>query len=253
MPSGGELLIETGNLRLGDPAMAAELGLAEGDYVRLSVSDTGHGIEPEHLARVFEPFFTTKEAGRGTGLGLSVIYGFATQSGGRVTIQSQPGEGTAVTLYLPRAAAESTGPARRGGASPASTASGEVILVVEDQEPVREVTIKRLARLGYQTREAESAVAAIELLRSGAKVDLIFSDVVMPGGLTGFDLAEWAAINHPGLAVLLTSGFSESIAQGLTGERGAVAVLRKPYSGEDLAAAIRAALDQARLTSGVKT
>jgi PAS domain S-box-containing protein len=253
MPSGGELLIETGNLELGDPAMAAELGLAEGDYVRLSVSDTGHGIEPEHLARVFEPFFTTKEAGRGTGLGLSVIYGFARQSGGRVTIQSQPGEGTAVTLYLPRAAAESAGPARRGGASPASTASGEVILVVEDQEPVREVTMKRLARLGYRTREADSAVAAIELLRSGEKVDLIFSDVVMPGGLTGFDLAEWAAINHPGLPVLLTSGFSESIAQGLTGERGAVAVLRKPYSGEDLAAAIRAALDQARATSGVKT
>jgi CheY-like chemotaxis protein len=170
-----------------------------------------------------------------------------------VTIQSQPGEGTAVTLYLPRAAAESAGPARRGGVSPASTASGEVILVVEDQEPVREVTMKRLARLGYATREADSAVAAIELLRSGEKVDLIFSDVVMPGGLTGFDLAEWAGINHPGLPVLLTSGFSESIAQGLTGERGAVAVLRKPYSGEDLAAAIRAALDQARLTSGVKT
>jgi CheY-like chemotaxis protein len=170
-----------------------------------------------------------------------------------VTIQSQPGEGTAVTLYLPRAAAESAGPALRGGASPASTASGEVILVVEDQEPVREVTMKRLARLGYQTREADSAVAAIELLRSGEKVDLIFSDVVMPGGLTGFDLAEWVGINHPGLPVLLTSGFSESIAQGLTGERGAFAVLRKPYSGEDLAAAIRAALDQARATSGVKT
>jgi PAS domain S-box-containing protein len=253
MPSGGELQIETGNLRIGDPQMAAEIGLAEGEYVQLSVSDTGHGIEPEHLARVFEPFFTTKEAGRGTGLGLSVIYGFARQSGGRVTIQSEPGEGTTVTLYLPRAATESAGLGRQAGASPAMTASGEVILVVEDQEPVREVTMKRLTRLGYETREAESAVAAIEMLRSGETVDLVFSDVVMPGGLTGFDLAEWVGINHPSLPVLLTSGFSETTAQGLAGQRSAFAVLRKPYSGEELTAAIRNALDQARLTSGVKT
>jgi len=253
MPGGGELLIETSNVHVADPQMMKELGLAPGDYVRLSVSDTGHGIVPDLLTRVFEPFFTTKEAGRGTGLGLSVIYGFAKQSGGHVTIYSEPGQGTTVNLYLPRAGAGSAAPTREAPEAPQMSAAGEVILVVEDQEPVREVTLKRLTRLGYRVREAESAVAAIEALQAGEQVDLVFSDVVMPGGMTGFDLAEWVRQNRPGLPLLLTSGFSEAVAQNMTNGGKALSILRKPYSGDDLAAAIRNALDQARPTSGVKT
>jgi nitrogen-specific signal transduction histidine kinase/ActR/RegA family two-component response regulator len=243
MPAGGELLIETSNLIIRDQQMTVEASLPEGDYVRLSVSDTGHGIEPEALSRVFEPFFTTKEAGRGTGLGLSVIYGFAKQSGGGVTIYSEPGTGTTVNLYLPRAESGNARCERENGAVRAAGASGETVLVVEDQAPVRDVTLKRLTRLGYKVREAENAAAAIALLKAGERVDLIFSDVVMPGGLTGFDLADWVHANRPGLPILLTSGFSETIAQGLSADRSEVRILRKPYSGDDLAAAIRSALD----------
>ena len=243
MPYGGQLLIETSNLVVDDPPVSEELGLAMGDYVRLSVSDTGHGIEPQLLTRVFEPFFTTKEAGRGTGLGLSVIYGFAKQSGGRLTIYSEPGQGTTVNLYLPRAEAERvTHPYEKGVLEP-DKASGEIVLVVEDQTPVREVTVKRLAKLGYNVREAESAVEAKALLEAGEKVDLVFSDIVMPGGMTGFDLADWLHDNHPEIPILLTSGFAENIAQGLAKEQKSLTVLRKPYSGEDLASAIRAALN----------
>ncbi len=243
MPYGGQLLIETSNLVVDDPPVSEELGLALGDYVRLSVSDTGHGIEPQLLTRVFEPFFTTKESGRGTGLGLSVIYGFAKQSGGRLTIYSEPGQGTTVNLYLPRAeAGRVTHPYEKGAVEP-DTASGEIVLVVEDQTPVREVTMKRLAKLGYRVREAESAIEAKALLEAGEKVDLVFSDIVMPGGMTGFDLADWIHSNHPEIPILLTSGFAENIAQGLAKEQKTLTVLRKPYSGEDLASAIRAALN----------
>jgi len=246
MPSGGQLLIETGNVTISDPQMGAEIGLAPGDYVRLSVSDTGHGIEQDKLSRVFEPFFTTKEGGRGTGLGLSVIYGFARQSGGKVTIYSEPGRGTTVNLYLPRA--DMDGLHRKPDArdAPPLAVAGETILVVEDQAPVREITMKRLERLGYTVHEADSGLSAMELLQSGTRIDLVFSDVVMPGGMTGFDLAEWVDANRQGLPVVLTSGFAENIAHGLAQEKAAVNILRKPYSGDDLAVAIRQALDEAK-------
>lgn len=254
MPAGGELLIETGNIDVQYPQLAEEIGLPIGEYVRLSVSDTGQGIEPHLLPRVFEPFFTTKEAGRGTGLGLSVIYGFATQSGGRVTIYSEPGRGTTVNLYLPRAEGETVSPRQAKSRPVQAVTTDKVILVVEDQEPVREVTVKRLTRLGYKVHEAGNAVIAIEWLKSGAPVDLIFSDVVMPAGMSGFDLAEWVYANRPGVPVLLTSGFSETMAQGLDEDRfRKLPILRKPYSGDDLANAIRAILDQGRATSGVNT
>jgi PAS domain S-box-containing protein len=243
MPDGGELTIETANLAIDDDVLAGDLGLMPGGYVRLSVSDTGIGITPEVLARVFEPFFTTKEAGKGTGLGLSVIYGFAKQSGGRVTIYSEPGHGTTVNLYLPRAEADLSGRPERQETSSPQTASGETILVVEDQELVRDITRRRLQRLGYRVQEADSAVAAVELLQSGEAVDLIFSDIVMPGGMTGFDLADWAREHRPGIPVVLTSGFAQDLAESRSKDRPVMTVLRKPYSGEDLIAAIRAALD----------
>jgi PAS domain S-box-containing protein len=243
MPAGGKLLLETKNVVLAERDVAREVGVQPGDYVRLSVSDTGVGMSPEVLARVFEPFFTTKEHGKGTGLGLSVIYGFVKQSGGHVTVYSEVGKGTTVNVYLPRvvtAAAPSTANGReRAMARDAS----ETILVVEDNAEVRQVSARRVGNLGYSVIEAESAARAIEVLESGAKVDLIFSDVVMPGGMSGFDLAAWARKNVPSVRVLLTSGFADDVARaGETAAQG-LEILRKPYTADELARALRAALD----------
>jgi PAS domain S-box-containing protein len=246
MPGGGKLMLETKNVLIDDGDLAKEVGLAPGGYVRLSVSDTGEGMPPEVLSRVFEPFFTTKEAGKGTGLGLSVIYGFAKQSGGEVTIYSEVARGTTVNLYLPRALSETAGAFRADmPAASAQRAAGETILIVEDQPLVREVTMRRLAQLGYEVLQADSAVSAIELLEGGASPDLVFSDVVMPGGKTGFDLAAWVRAKRPSLPVVLTSGFAEDVVHTATqGEH--LEMLRKPYGRDDLAATIRAALDRVR-------
>jgi CheY-like chemotaxis protein len=245
MPSGGRLILETKNISI-DGELAAETGLAPGAYIRVSVSDTGHGMPPETLSRVFEPFFTTKPAGKGTGLGLSVIYGLARQSGGDVTIYSEVGRGTTVNLYLPRALMPEIDPSQDDDAASAEGAgSGEIILVVEDQAPVREVTMRRLEQLGYRVLETNSAVAAIELLQTGAAIDLVFSDVVMPGGKTGFDLAGWIRGHRPGLPVILTSGFAQEAAQSAAQPLDAWKILRKPYSRTELAAALRSALSRA--------
>ncbi len=241
MPQGGKLVISTSNKALGPDDVAGEAGLKPGDYVMLSVTDTGVGIPPEHLARVFEPYFTTKEAGRGTGLGLSTIYGFAKQSGGHLTIYSEVGKGTAVRLYLPRATGATTAEARPM-ASP-EHAAGETVLVVEDNADVRDVTVKRLDMLGYRVVTAADGPSAVTQLQSGTKIDLVFSDVVMPGGMSGFDLAAWVLANKPEVKVLLTSGFTGEVAQN--GEHEAardVEVLRKPYAIAELASAVREAL-----------
>jgi PAS domain S-box-containing protein len=243
MPGGGRLMLETRNVLVEDDEHAKQIGLTPGGYVRLSVSDTGHGMSPDTLARVFEPFFTTKSSGKGTGLGLSVIYGFAKQSGGEVTIYSEVGCGTTVNLYLPRADSVQ---AKRPGEGQAeienASGAGETILIVEDQAPVRDVTMRRIEQLGYRVLEAESAVAAIELLKRGASVDLIFSDVVMPGGMTGFDLAAWLGENRPDLPVVLTSGFAQDAAQSTSMSTEALKILRKPYGREELAVTLRSAL-----------
>ena len=185
MPAGGKLVIETRNVVLDERMIASEVEVEPGDYVRLSVSDTGIGMTPAVLARVFEPFFTTKEPGKGTGLGLSVIYGFVKQSGGHVTLYSEQGKGTTVNLYLPRTLGESEQTASGGPREAVTAMAGETILLVEDNAQVRSVTARRLQNLGYAVVEAENAAAAIELLRSRSDIDLIFSDVVMPGACPG--------------------------------------------------------------------
>jgi CheY-like chemotaxis protein len=221
---------------LDEAALANEVGVAPGDYVRLSVSDTGLGMPPAVLARVFEPFYTTKGPGRGTGLGLSVIYGFVKQSGGHVTIYSEERKGTTVNLYLPRAGSEGGRETDAGLAEAAAAVTGETILLVEDNAGVRSVTARRLNNLGYAVVEAENAAGAIERLGAGGGIDLVFSDVVMPGGMSGFDLVRWVREHAPSVPVLLTSGFAEDVARAGESPVGDLEILRKPYSGRHPAA-----------------
>ena len=243
MPAGGKLVIETKNGVLDERDVASEVGVQPGEYVRLSVSDTGVGMSRDVLARVFEPFFTTKGLGKGTGLGLSVIYGFVKQSDGHVTVYSELNRGTTVNLYLPRVATVGEKASTTKQSAAADKRTGETILLVEDNPDVRRVTARRLQHLGYRVVEADSGARAIEVLKAGAKVDLVFSDVVMPGGISGFELVQWVRENIPAARVLLTSGFAEDVARAGEAPTPELEILRKPYSGTDLARALRKALD----------
>ena len=242
MPAGGRVLIETANKRL-DADYAAHNGdVAVGDYVMLAVTDTGSGMTSDVLERAFEPFFTTKEIGRGSGLGLSVIYGFARQSRGHLKIYSEVGRGTTVRLYLPRAA---TAVAEHAVAPPAAAHArdGEVVLVVEDHPEVRSYVVAQLRDLGYRVLEAEDGPQALKILCEDAAIDLLMTDIVMPGGMTGRQLAEAAKRQRPQLKVLFTSGHAED-AVASDGEPGPPAqFLGKPYTRHELALKVREALE----------
>ena len=243
MPDGGRLVIETFNATLDDADVASIPDMAAGDYVVLSVADTGHGMPPEVRTRAFEPFFTTKAAGKGSGLGLATIYGFARQSGGNVTIYSEVGKGTTVNLYLPRAG-RLTG-AEAPSAEPAVDAGrGETVLVVEDDERVRRLTALRLKELGYRVLEAGHGAAALAVLAETPDIDIVFSDLVMPGGISGFDLARQLRERHPATRVILTSGYSAELLDQAEVAELDFKVLRKPYRQAELARAFRAALAQ---------
>jgi PAS domain S-box-containing protein len=238
MPAGGHLVIETKNV----PATEAGALTHPGDFVLISVSDTGQGMSPEVLEKAFEPFFTTKGPGRGTGLGLSTIYGFAEQSGGYTTISSALGKGTVVNLYLPRADAEADRVRTETSEPIPLSENCETVLVVEDNPEVRELTLQRVEGLGYVVREAENGQAAIRILESGEPIDLILSDIVMAGGLSGYDLAHWAKTNAPEVKVVLTTGYAaEEASQDPTALLDAP-ILRKPYPRKELAIALRDAL-----------
>lgn len=243
MPAGGKLIIETSNVILDESDVTTEVGLEPGEYVRLCVSDTGTGMSREVLARAFEPFFTTKSPGKGTGLGLSVIYGFVRQSGGHVTATSAAGKGTTVNLFLPRVIAETPGDKEAVGQASSAPAAKENILLVEDNPDVRAVTMRRLQNLGYAVVEAESAAQASEILGAGATFDLVFSDVVMAGGMSGFELAQWLRDKKPTVRILLTSGFAEDVARAGEPPASDLEILRKPYSGAELARALRRAIE----------
>jgi two-component system CheB/CheR fusion protein len=243
MPKGGQLVIETSNVALRGRDAAGAIGLEPGDYVKLAVTDTGSGMPPEVVARAFEPFFTTKEPGKGTGLGLATIYGFARQSSGHVTIHSEAGKGTTVALYLPRYTGAEIGakpkaPDKRDVGKQAS----ETVLVVEDNPGVRDLTVRRLGMLGYKVLVAENGPAALAVFDKDEKVDLVFSDVVMAGGMSGVDLARWVRENRPGIKILLTSGFAD-VAKDEAAAGLDIRLLRKPYKQADLARAIREALE----------
>lgn len=243
MPKGGRLIIETANVH----AEAGEIGslqkLPAGDYVRLSVSDNGAGMTAEVLQHAFEPFFTTKQPGRGTGLGLSTIYGLAQELGGTVTLDSEVGRGTTVSVFLPR----SEGPAVALAADESagtSRSSGETILLVEDNAEVREVTAERLAELGYHIIPADSGPQAIRILQAGETIDLVFSDIVMAGGMSGFDVAQWVLTNEPRVKVLLATGFVDEAVRAQEPKLAAVKILRKPYARDELGRALRELLDE---------
>jgi PAS domain S-box-containing protein len=245
MPNGGRLVIETAECSVGPDEVGTETKLQPGDYVRLSVSDSGGGMTPEVLARAFEPFFSTKPVGKGTGLGLSTIYGFVQQSGGTVTIHTQEGRGTTINCYLPRSFDTASGDARdRLVDREDPRGSGETILVVEDNPAVLDVTVQRVTALGYTVASAGDAKAAIARIETaGDSITLVLSDVVMPGGMSGFDLAGWLATNAPGIKILLSSGYPDQVASDPRHAPVRFRILRKPYSRSELARALRAALD----------
>jgi len=242
MPGGGRLTIETANVRIDDEYQRAHPDVAAGAYVLVAVSDTGVGIADDHIDKVFEPFFTTKEKGRGTGLGLSMVYGFIKQSAGHIAVYSEAGEGTTIRLYLPRAAGEA--PLTREHDAQPGIGQGERILVVEDDASVRRYAEQVLQQLGYRVRSASRADQALELLQQGMACDLLFTDVVMPGGKGGRELAAAALALRPGLKVLFTSGYTENaiVHQGRLDP--GVSLLSKPYRRDELARHVRRVLDQ---------
>ncbi|MBU8540943.1 PAS domain S-box protein [Falsiroseomonas tokyonensis] len=245
MPKGGRLVIETANVQLDAAYAEAEGEVTPGDYVLIAVSDTGTGMTPEVVARAFEPFFTTKDVGQGSGLGLSMVFGFMKQSGGHVKIYSEPGLGTSVKVYVPRAG-RSQLRFDPGAGAEAPRGGTEKLLVVEDDPLVRDHVAGQLRELGYRVVIAGHAAAALEALRLRDDFDLLLTDVVMPGGMNGHALAQEALRIRPGLRVLYTTGYTED---GIVHDGRLdpdVLLLKKPYRRRDLAEKVRQALDAVR-------
>jgi signal transduction histidine kinase/CheY-like chemotaxis protein len=241
MPSGGKLTVEVHNTSLGESDVDVNGQAQPGDYVMVAVTDTGTGMTAEVAGRAFEPFFTTKEVGKGTGLGLSMVYGFAQQSGGSVQIRSEPGHGTAVRLFFPRVATPQASAAPSAGQQ-AKPSGSETVLVVEDDDMVRGYVEGELKALGYRVIVTREAPAALAILRGSEKIHLLFTDVVMPGGMFGTELAKEAARLRPDLKILLTSGHTEHPVDAIDGGGREVRILNKPYRRHDLAATLRSVL-----------
>jgi CheY-like chemotaxis protein len=242
MPAGGKLTIETDNAHLDADYAVHNAEVTPGDYVALAVTDTGTGMTPAVLEHAFEPFFTTKEVGKGTGLGLSMIYGFAKQSQGHVKIYSEVWHGTTVRLYLPRQVTAESKAAPAAGDRGRERGS-ETILVVEDDADVRAFVTGQLRDLGYRVIEAADGPQAQRMLESDQPLDLLFTDVVMPGGMSGRQLADAARARRPGLKAVFTSGYTENsiVHQGKL-DKG-VNFLSKPFRRQDLARKVRETLD----------
>lgn len=255
MPQGGHVSIETGRATLDAAYAGVHDEVTPGRYVVVAVSDTGHGIPKENLQRVLEPFFTTKEPGKGTGLGLSMVYGFVKQSGGHVKVYSEVGHGTTVKLYFP----ETTGAHSLAVEPPGleatrmeETVGDEVVLVVEDEEQLRRLITRLLKGFGYRVAEAPDGRAAVSLARTLDRIDVLLTDVMLPGGMTGPQLADLLAQDHPGLPVVYMSGYSEEILlerAKVSGVEGGFRLVSKPFDRQQLAAALRAALSERRVPS----
>ncbi len=242
MPDGGKLTIECANAELDRDYVAQNPEADAGDYVALSVSDTGVGMSEEAIERAFEPFFTTKQVGEGTGLGLSMVYGFAKQSGGHVRLYSEAGKGTTVRLYLPRAELEADR-AEIKDADQVPRGRGEVVLVVEDDPDVRRLVVRILGSLGYRVVDAPDARAALAVLSAGETVDLLLSDVVLAGGMSGPELARLSRERHRDLKILLMTGYAAEAANRNGGLGLETVLLNKPFQRHELADKLRAVLD----------
>jgi two-component system, NtrC family, sensor kinase len=239
LPSGGRITIETRNIALDQAYADQNPEAVPGPYIMLAVSDNGVGIDPAALPHVFEPFFTTKDVGRGSGLGLSQVYGFAEQLEGHVKIYSEPGLGTTVKLYLPKASEQAAAPERQP-LLPLRSANGEeTVLVVEDEDAVLSVAVESLMDLGYRVLVARDGLEALAIVKSTDRIDILFSDVVMPGGINGAQLAVEARRLRPEIKVLLTSGYTAAALGKEHGLPPEVPVLSKPYGPEQLSAQLR--------------
>ena len=244
MPGGGKLTLETGNVMLDEAYASLNPDVRSGPYVMIAVSDSGSGIPAALRDKVFEPFFTTKDVGKGTGLGLSMVYGFVKQSGGHVKIYSEEGCGTTIRLFLPRAAGEAQPVVEAAPTAPRATGH-ETILVVEDDRMVRDYVVAQLQSLGYTAVAASNSAEALKILDGGAVPDLLFTDVIMPGGVDGRELVDQARRRQPALKALFTSGYTQTAIVHHGRLDPGVLLLAKPYRKIDLARMVRKALDGA--------
>lgn len=245
MPDGGKIFLETRNMVLDDSYVAQEIGIEVGNYIRLSINDTGEGMSSDTRRRAMEPFFTTKPVGKGTGLGLSMVYGFVKQSGGHITIYSEIGQGTTVSLYFPASmdavteASDTTDTVEEYQ----DIGKGRLVLLVEDEPRVMRLSETRILAFGFKCVTARTGDAAWQILQDRDDISVVFTDLVMPGKMSGHDLALRIAAEKPDVRVLMTSGFSESVLRG--GRIGAeFAILRKPYRQAELAQALHAVLEE---------
>jgi PAS domain S-box-containing protein len=239
LPSGGRLVIATANASFDGPS-AAERELAPGEYVALSVTDTGAGMTPELVARIFDPFFTTKPLGQGTGLGLSMVYGFVRQSGGQVRVSSEVGKGTTMCLYLPRHEGEVA--EAQADVEPPATESGrgETVLLIDDQESIRVVVAEVLESAGYRVVAMADGPGGLQFLQGSGRVDLLITDVGLPGGLNGRQVADAGRVGRPDLKVLFITGYAESAAVGSGQLESGMEILTKPFDLESLTRRVRA-------------
>ncbi len=245
MPAGGTLVVETSNAVIDETYALNQTEVVPGEYVMLRVGDNGIGIPKEALQHVFDPFFSTKERTKGSGLGLSMVYGFVKQSNGHIQIYSEEEYGTSIKIYLPRLSAEEvdTATTTTGSAKLAPTGT-ETVLLVEDEAPVREIASTLLRALGYTVLEAENGPAALAILDQQNNIDLLFTDVVMAGGMNGVELVRQAVDRFPRMKTLYTSGYADTaIFDKAMLSRGAD-LLTKPYTKENLATKVRAILDR---------
>ncbi len=251
MPEGGKVTIETANCYL-DEAYVTSLAepVEPGQYVMVAVADTGMGMDKPTLERSIEPFFTTKDIGKGTGLGLSQVYGFVRQSAGHIKLYSEPGEGTTVKIYLPRhVGAEELADDTDRARSTVGAIGVECILVVEDDDPLRMYTAEMLTELGYGVLEAANGAAALEILNQRQEIDLLFTDIIMPGGMNGRQLADEAVRRRPGLKVLFTTGYTRNAIVHHGRLDPGVEMISKPFSFDELGAKVRAILDKGPTSS----
>ncbi len=243
MEDKGKLTIETANVLLDDALAESQQDIRPGDYITIAVSDTGTGMSDEVIARAFDPFFTTKETGRGTGLGLSMVYGFVKQSRGNIRIYSEPGQGTSVKLYLPRATGEADMPDtanKQNSAEPPK--SGATLLVVEDDPDVRDLTVTQLTGLGYRVLEAGTGVDALRLYDATPHVDLVITDLALPGGMNGRDIALAIKDRTPDMRILCMSGYTEGALSRQGHLPGDLSILHKPFTKAQLAEAVKTEL-----------